>query len=50
LYIFSVYEYLKAKCLGKYLNQKGMKVVGHLGYYITRNFLIYTGHTVLLGQ
>jgi len=38
----------KAKYTGKYLELRRMKQVEGLRCYITRNFVIYTGHVVLL--
>jgi hypothetical protein len=37
------------KCSEKYMGLRGIKDVSNSEYYITRNFIIYTGHPVLFG-
>jgi len=45
-HIIQVFEY---EVLRKIFELKSMKYVRNLGYYITMNLVIYTGHLVLLG-
>jgi hypothetical protein len=43
------FKYFRTKCYGYCLNKRKVKLCENLGYYITRNSVIYTRHLVLLG-
>jgi hypothetical protein len=41
---------VERNCSGKYLYLRRMEQVNSAGYSIKRNYVIYTGHVVLLGE